>query len=203
MGLGRSACHIGEWAEAFRPDGPFNPLDKQKRFLRLPAAFVSTKGNDSRANVYGEPLWHGIFDASYTRVGDYIVLGQRVFFVASQEPLLPVLCVSANRTISVIRPRVQGATAGNPYGGYTSGGSTILMEGWPASVLGENRSGASGAGLPADQAVPYLSILIPSNPAIILSSGDMITDDIGRTAVIVSSELTELGWRISAKLAMT
>jgi hypothetical protein len=31
----------------------------------------------------------------------------------------------------------------------------------------------------------------------------MITDDIGRTAVIAGSELTNLGWRIIAKMATT
>jgi hypothetical protein len=37
----------------------------------------------------------------------------------------------------------------------------------------------------------------------VLSPGDIITDDLGRTAVINSSELTNLGWRISAKMATT
>jgi hypothetical protein len=203
LGLGRSARYIGQWAEAFRPSGPSNPLDKQNRFLRLPAAFVSAKGNESRTNTYGEPLWHGIFDASYTRTGDYIVLGSRIFFVASQEHLLPVLCVAANHTISIVRPNVQGTAAANPYGGYTSAGSVILMEAWPASVLSESRTSASAAGLPADQAVPYWNLLMPSAAQVILSPGDMINDDLGRTAVIAGSELTNLGWRINAKLATT
>jgi hypothetical protein len=203
FGLGRSARYVGLWADAFRPAGPSNPLDKQNRFLRLPAAFLSTKGGDIRTNVYGEPLWQGVFDASYTREGDYIVLGSRIFFVASQEPLLPILCVSANRTISVARPNAQGNTAANSYGGYTSGGSTNLMQGWPASVLGENSTGTSSAGLPINLGVPYWSVLVPSVAKIILSPGDLIADDLGRTAVITGSELTNLGWRISAKLATT
>src|ERR1700741_733418 len=89
LGLGLSARHVGQSTDAYRPTGPFNPLDKQNRFLRLPAAFVSAKGNDGRTNVYGEPLWHGVFDASYTRAGDYLILGTENFFIASQEPLLP------------------------------------------------------------------------------------------------------------------
>ncbi len=139
LGLGLSARHVGQPTDAFRPKGPFHPLDKQNRFLRLPAAFVSAKGSDERTNVYGESLWHGIFDASYTRPGDYLVQGIESFFVASQEPLLPMLCVKANRIISIARPDMQTCTAGNSYGGYTSGSSITLMEEWPASVLGENR----------------------------------------------------------------
>jgi hypothetical protein len=203
FGLGRSARYIGQWADAFRPTGPFNPLDKQNRYLRLPAAFLSAKGSEARTNSYGDPMWQGVFDAGYTRTGDYIVLGSRIFFIASQEPLLPVLCVSANRTISVARPNAQGQRAGNPYGGYTSSGATILMEGWPASVLGENRTSAPIAALPINLGVPFWSVLVPSVANVILSPGDLVADDLGRTAVITGSELTSLGWRISAKLAMT
>jgi hypothetical protein len=202
-GLGRSARYIGQWADAYRPSDALNPLNQQNRYLRLPAAFLPASGSDSRANTYGEPLWHGIFDASYTREGDYIVLGSRVFFVASQDPLLPVLCVNTNRTISLARPNAQSNAAFNSYGGYTSTGTSALMAGWPANVLAENKTGASGAGLPTNVGVPYWNILVPSVVGVILSPGDLVTDDLGRTAVVSGTELTSLGWRINAKLATT
>jgi hypothetical protein len=203
LGLGLSARHVGQSADAFRPKGPFKPLDRQNRFLRLPATFVSATGNGGKTNAYGEVLWHGIFDAGYTRAGDYLVLETGTFFVASQEHLLPVLCVKANRIISIVRPNMQTNTANNAYGGYTSGSSAILMENWPASVLGENRSSASATDLPTDQAVPYWNILLPAIACIILSPGDLVTDDLNRTAAIAGTELTDLGWRISAKMATT
>ncbi len=203
LGLGLSARHVGVFADAFRPKGPFNPLDKQNRFLKLPATFMSSKGNGGRTNTYGDALWHGVFDASYTRAGDYLVLNYGTFFVASQEPLLPVLCVKANRVISIVRPSVQIRPAGNAYGGYMSGSSTALMEGWPASVLGENRVSASVTDLPTDQTIPYWAVLLPAIARVILSPGDLITDDLDRTAVIAGSELTDLGWRLSAKMATT
>jgi hypothetical protein len=203
LGLGLSARHVGQSADAFRPKGPFKPLDNQNRFLRLPATFVSAKGNEGRTNVYGEVLWHGIFDASYTRAGDYLVMDTGRFFVASQNPLLPVLCVKANRIISIVRPNMQTNTASNAYGGYTSGGSQTLMEGWPASVLGENRSSGSATNLPTDQAIPYWNILLPAIAHVVLSPGDLVTDDLSRTAAIAGSELTDLGWRVSAKMATT
>jgi hypothetical protein len=201
FGLGRSARYIGQWADAFRPSGPSDPLDKQNRYLRLPAAFLPASGGDSRTNSYGEPLWRGVFDAGYTRAGDYVVLGSQVFFVVSQQPLLPVLCVIANCTISFARPNSQAGAAVNSYGGYTSSGSTVLMERWPASVLADTRAGAATAGLPINLGAPYLSILVPSVAGINLSPGDLVTDDLGRTAVITGSELTSLGWRVNAKLA--
>nr|WP_294546322.1 hypothetical protein [uncultured Rhodopila sp.] len=203
FGLGLSARHIGQTANAFRPAGAFEPLKKENRFLRLPAAFVPATGGLETTNTYGQPFWHGVFDASYTRPGDYIVLGSSTYFIASQEPLLPVLCVMANRTISIARPTVQTATGTNPYGGFTPNGFSALMGLWPASVLGEGKFSTTSVNLPTDQAIPYWNILVPAPAGVLLLPGDMITDDIGRSAVIAGSELTSLGWRLIAKMATT
>ncbi|WP_146101694.1 hypothetical protein [Rhodopila globiformis] len=203
FGLGRSARHVGQPADAFRPDGPFDPLKRQNRFLRLPAAFVPAKGGVNAADTYGRPLWHGIFDASYTRTGDYLVLESDTYFIASQAPLLPVLCVTTNRTISIARPTLQTSTGENNYGGFTVNGTMPLMELWPASVLSGGRGGSTSVGLPTDQATMYLDILVPAPNGILLLSGDRISDDLGQSAIISSAELTSLGWRITAKMATT
>ncbi|HBK05769.1 MAG TPA: hypothetical protein DDZ81_07865 [Acetobacteraceae bacterium] len=194
---------MGELGDAFRPEGPSDPLDRKNRFLRLPTAFVPARGTGSHTNVYGEALWHGLFDASYTRPGDYLVVGAGTYFIASQAPLLPVLCVRTNRTISASRAGMQTNAALNGYGGYTPSARRMLMEKWPASVLGDGRSASSSAGLPTDQAAPIWDILLPSVAGVLLSPGDIVTDDLGRTAIIAGSELTNLGWRISAKMATT
>lgn len=203
FGLGKSARYTGQMANAFRPAGAFGPLKKENRFLRLPAAFLPEGGSTKTTNAYGQPLWHGIFDASYTRPGDYLVCGSSTFFIASQEPLLPVLCVLANRTISVSRPVVQTAAGINPYGGFNPNKSSALMTEWPASVLGEERFATTGVNLPTDQGSPFWHVLVPAPAGVLLAPGDMITDDISRSAVIVGSELTNLGWRITAKMATT
>jgi hypothetical protein len=203
LGLGLSARHIGQSNDAFRPSGPFDPLAAQNRFLRLPATFMSSYDRYSQTNEFGNALWYGIFDASYTKPGDYLVTAEATYFVASQSPLLPVLCVRTNRIISISQPIVQANIAGNAYGGYTSGGSTLLMAEWPASILGGGRTSHSTADLPADQGTPFWNVLVPSLLGVVLSPGDIITDDLGRAAVISGSELTDLGWRIIARMAMT
>ena len=203
FGLGACARHIGETGDAFRPDGPVGPLDHKNRFLRLPVAFVSATESARHTNVHGEMLWHAMFDASYTRPGDYLVVGDGTYFIASQAPLLPVLCVRTNRTVSISQASMHTSVALNGYGGYTPIAKRVLMANWPASVLGESHSGNSAAGLPTDQAVPFWRILLPLSEGVTLSPGDIVTDDLGRTAIIVGSELTNLGWRISAKMATT
>jgi hypothetical protein len=203
LGLGLSARFAGQSTDAFRPEGPQDPLDPQNRFLRLPALFLPAKSGDHHANSYGEVLWYGTFDASYTRPGDYLVTDAATFFVAAQDPLLPVLCVRTNRTISLARPGLQSNTGGNAYGGYVFGNATSLLERWPASVLAGRTSGSPSASLPSDTAVPRWNVLIPAPTGIALTPGDIITDDLGRTATIIASELTHLGWRIDAKMATT
>lgn len=202
MALGRSARYTGRSADAYRPNGAINPLDLRNRFLRLPATFVTTSGGN-RTNAYGDPLWHGVFDASYTQVGDYLAVGPDRFFIASQVHLLPILCVRANRMISIARPGMQTTTAENSYGGYISSSSVTIMENWPVSILAETRSGASNTDLPTDQNIPYWSLLMPALAGLTISPGDLVTDDLGRTAVIAGTELTDLGWRINAKTATT
>jgi hypothetical protein len=203
FGLGACARHIGETGDAFRPDGPINPLDWKNRFLRLPIAFVSAAGSGRHTNVHGEVLWHAMLDGSYTRPGDYLVVGGGTYFVASQAPLLPVLCVRTNRVVSVSQESIHTSAALNAYGGYTPSLKRMLAEKWPASVLGEGHLGTSRAGLPTDQAVPVWRVLLPAIEGVILSPGNIMTDDLGRTAIISGAELTDLGWRVSAKMATT
>ena len=203
FGLGKTAKHLGAMADAYRAADAFQPLDQRNRFLKLPAWFTSTTNAVTSTNTFGQPLWHGVFDASYTRPGDYLVLKAKIYFIAAQEPLLPVLCVLANRMISISRPKQQALTSTNPYGGYTFGASTLLMSGFPACVLSENKSGPSLAYLPTDQALASWYVLLPAPAGVLINPGDLLCDDLGRNAVVTGSELTSLGWRINAKMAMT
>ncbi len=202
-GLGAAARHIGHSADAFRPSGTINPLSKSNRFLRLPAAFIPTRGGANYTNRYGDPFWTGIFDASYTQPGDYLDSGGTTFFIASQKPMLPVLCVETNAVLSISRPRLQLDVASNPYGGYTLGSSTLLIDQWPASVLADTKASASNANLPTDLGAPYWNVLLPAVDRILFAPGDIISDNNDRTGVVASSELTDLGWRLSVRMATT
>ena len=90
-GMNRAARSIGMPTDAYRPSGPLKPLQPANRFLRLHAAFCNVRGGFERPIEYDHPLWSGIFDAAYTRVGDYLVQPNGTWFVAAQQPLLPVL----------------------------------------------------------------------------------------------------------------
>jgi hypothetical protein len=224
-GLGRAAIAVGEWCDAYRPAGTADPLADENRFMRMPVSFTSHHGANE-ATGYGQPTWLGVFDAAYTRPGDYLVrrddaghapaggagsggagsggVGSGgVWFIASQQPLLPVLCVRATRIVCFTRPASPGSAGMNGYGGTALSTATPLASGWPASVLTGRGAGMDKTPLPSDPTPGTWSVLLPGIAGVVLRPGDLMTDDIGRTGVVSAAELSDLGWRLLVRQATT
>lgn len=199
--MGVAAHHMGGQTVVYRPSGCMNPLSEVNRLLKLDAAFQPARGGMSVAASYGDVEWHGIFDASHTRCSDILVGEDRIFFIAAQEPLLPVLCIRTNRRIAIGRPEIKSGAGIGTYGGYVSSATSTMAVDWPASITGIGAGGQSGAGLPMDQGTQAMTILLPTIPNLELAPGDIIADDLGRTLVVTTAEPSALGWRLSAKLA--
>ena len=201
-GLGLAARAVGDWCDLFRPDGPGPALAAGNRILRLPAAFANTRGF-AEPVAYGEALWQGVFDAGYTRPGDYLQGGDGTFFIAAQPRLGPVLCVRTNRVLTVSRPAAPALAGMNRYVGVQDATLQTLLSAWPASVLA---AGAGGRGaLPGDSPaaraeVGGWAVLLPWGETL-LRPGDVAQDDLGRTGIVASAELTNLGWRLHVKQA--
>jgi hypothetical protein len=202
-GLNAAARTIGTDTDAYRPSGIADPLAPANRYLRLRAAFTARDNKFAHPNAYGDALWYGVFDAAYTRIGDYLVQGNTVWFVAAQQRLVPVLCVQTNRVISFARPAAPSATGVNTYGGVLNETNQELLTNWPASVLGAAGRGHPSAELPSDSSVAYWTVLLPAIEGVTLLASDLMTDDLGRSAVVAGSELSELGWRLTVKQATT
>lgn len=207
-GLNIAARHIGRSTDAYRPKGPGDPLAPTNRFLRLHAAFSAPDGKFGRANGYGNSTWYGVLDSSYTQPGDFLVQGQDVWFIAAQQALLPILCVQTNCIVSFARPAAPTSTGLNAYGGISLQTASWIIRNYPASVLGATGAGRPTASLPGDTSVGYWTVQLPSVSAldgspVILKSGDLMTDDFGRTAAIAGAELSDLGWRLTVKQATT
>jgi hypothetical protein len=202
-GLNAAARAAGADTDAYRPSGASDPLASTNRFLRLRAVFTAHDGQFKRPNAYGEALCCGIFDAAYTRPGDYLTQADGVWFIAAQQRLLPVLCVQTNRVVSFFRAATPSRTGVNNYGGTTTKSSRPLLTNWPASVLGVSGRGHPSADLPSDAEVPYWTVLLPAVPGVVLLPSDVMRDDLGRNAVVAAAELTELGWRATVKQATT
>ncbi len=197
-GLGTAARSIGASYDAHRPTSAHDPMAPANRYLRLPAAFNPEGSSFSQPAGYSHATWFGLFDNAYTHPGDYLKGPGGTFFIAAQQSLLPILCVLTSRTLTISRPAAPTAAGVNTYGGITLSSATPLLTGWPASVLSAG-SGRPGD-LPGDAKLPSWIILLPTTP-VLLRPADLIQDDLGRTYVIGTAELTALGWRLLAKQA--
>ena len=105
--------------------------------------------------------------------------------------------------VSFARAVAPSTTGVNAYGGVTATTTIPLLTNWPASVMGAAGGGQPEAGLPSDSTVPYWTVLLPAFPGVVLLPADLLTDDLGRSAVVSAAELTALGWRLTAKQAIT
>ncbi len=205
-GYAKAAQRIGTSFSQYRPSGANNPTAAPARNSSLLASFNAEDFTYGRPNKYGKPTWFALLDGSQTEPGDYLIgnAGEGTYFIAAQQPLLPILAVQCNRTVSFYRPVSQtqvGAISG--YEGNTPDTQKPLALSWPASVLQGTKGEANKVGLPGDVRSPWWVVLVPNLPGVTLDSSDIIEDDIGRRYIVSSAEQTDLGWRITAQEAQT
>ncbi|MEX3933276.1 hypothetical protein AB4Y32_15985 [Paraburkholderia phymatum] len=201
-GYGKAAKYIGPAYNLYRPTSATNPLGNGP-IATLNASFNAQDMTYGKPNIYGKPLWYALVDGTQTQVGDYLINAGKTFFIAAMQDTLPILAVECNRTLSIHRPAQQGAVGAVGYGGNTASTETMLMQGWPASVLQGTKGEKNETNLPGDVRTPWWAILLPAIAGVTLRTSDTITDDLSRRYVISSAENTDLGWRITAQQAQT
>ncbi len=201
--MGRAAVALGSWHDAFRPRTAFAPLDRRNLFLRLRAAFVPLDGSFAHPVAYGVAVWQGLFDAAYTRPGDYLKDADgAVWFIAAQQHLLPTLCVRASRRIALARPGAADVAGVNAYGGVVKTRTTAIASGIPAAMLESQAARLDASEIPAGVPSGLWTALLPALPGLALAGGELLTDDLGRTGTVVNAELSDLGWRLVVKQAV-
>jgi hypothetical protein len=196
-GLGTAARAIGARVDAYRPLDGGDPLRPENRFLRLPASFMPPSIKRVRPGGYGEALWEGVFDASCTRPGDFLV-GEdgAIWFVATQPPTHAPQCVRALRRLSFSRPSGPVAAGANLYGGVVRSTAAGVLAGWPAAMFVADGVGQNALATATDIQQGVWSVLLPPQEWLGLLAGDAMTDDLGRCGVVETADYTEMGWRL-------
>jgi hypothetical protein len=189
-GLGISARKWGALYTVYRPQGVIQPTRPQNRVIEVCAAFSAEGGGVPHGPDYGQALWWGNFDASYTQAGDYLVGDYGTYFIARQWPGLQIQCVLTNRVVTIVRPLP--AQQGNYSGFFASPGELVISD-WPASLL---ESGSHSVGLrPTETRLGSWNLLLPSLPTPLMTA-DVVSDDLGGNYVVGSAEQSTLGWRL-------
>ena len=189
-GMGVAARRAGCPFGLYRTGGIVQPVSPDNRIMELPAAFTP---NGKRSAAYGQSLWIGTFDSSYTQPGDYLVSASSTYFVASQLPGLDVQCVLTNRTVSIVRPMpaMQGG-----YSGFFSTPGEVVITAWPACLL--ESGGDAGGGRVGETRFGGWTLLLPCLPAS-PQIADVVSDDLGGAYVVGSAEQSVLGWRLAVR----
>ena len=188
-GLGVAARKCGTPYTVYRPSGPLQPVNPRGRVIELSAYFTPGDGGLNRGASYGQAVWQGVFDASYTQPGDYLVGDRDTYFVAVQTPGAPVQCVLVNRVVTLVRPTA--AMQGGYSGFFATPGEPLVIL-WPGSLLEAGGHGGSRIG---ETRFGGWTLLLPRLPAT-PQTADVVSDDLGNAFTVGSAEETIFGWRL-------
>ncbi len=204
QGYADAAIRLGTLYSQYRPSGVSAPIASGNLLGTILVAFdAAASFNFGRPALYAKPVWYALLDGTQTVVGDYLVGEAGTYFIAAQEPLLPIAAVLCNRTVSVLRPAGNTGVGAQPYGGDTAATETPVMTTWPASILQGTKGEKGDVALPGDIRQPWYAILLPAWPGVLIDTADVLNDDLGRRMKVSGAELTNLGWRLTAELALT
>ena len=203
-GRARAAAHIGVECQLYRPIGNDAPLANLLRTLKV--SFNAADPKYMKPNLYGKAVWFADLDARFTQPGDYVIRSSddATWFIAAQQPLLPIVCIECNRKIALQRPAKIDAVGVVGYGGeYPENQEVKFGQAenlWPASVLIGRRTQAATS-LPATVKEAVWEILLPSTIWGTIRAADILLDDRKHRYAVQAAELTDLGWRIQAEEA--
>jgi hypothetical protein len=204
-GYAKAAQRLGPIFTIYRPNSATQPLQPSSVIATLPASF-SVDPKFVRPQDYGNARWTCLVDGNITRPGDYLSGSEGTWFIAQQHIMLPISAVLCNRTADLHRAAQQTGTGINGYGGNTYATEQILLQGWPMSILKAPYGAPTELKLPGDTVEPKWNILVPLlNPVfgVTFQTRDIVEDDLSRRFFVELAELTELGWRVSARQVMT
>lgn len=192
---------LGSSYDQYRPTVGINPTSSRYLIGSLPALFdASISLGFNAPSKYANPLFAAIVNPTSVQPRDYLIGAEGTFFVASTEPLKPILCVQCNRIGTIYRPKPLAAGPGF-YSGDNASARAELLTAIPLSELqGTKGERAAAEQLPSDSRMQWSELLLPAFPGVVLRQADRMTDDLGRNFVISAVELTDLGWRLTAEL---
>lgn len=212
-GYAKAATKLGASFNLYRSASMVTPISSGN-LIGQTVASTNVSWNYMKANKYTNAIWQICIDAQLSsaplnaQVFDYIVpinnpdgyiSDNSTYFMISEQYLLPMQAVKCNNTLSIIRPSQTTGPGNVGYVGYLPSTSLTIASGLPASVLEFRRGEADDLKLPTDSSEPLWKILIPNLGNTQIDIGDIIIDQETENYVVLSNELTELGWQIQAK----
>lgn len=161
-------------------------------------ASFSVQGNYLKYQNYGVPQWQCYADGRILQPWDYLQSNDYgIWFIASMDPLLPILSVQCNEVITITRPATPSYGPNGGYAGRTRATDVTVYQNVPASVLLQSSKGTNNpVKLPTDTKQPLYMVLMPIFGDTPIETTDLVTDSSGKQYIIWQVELTNLGYRL-------
>jgi hypothetical protein len=195
-GYTQAALRIGLTFSQYRPLTASTALGAGNLLRTMPASFNAQDMKYGTPNGYAKPTWYCVADGRLLKVGDYLTAASGTFFIAAMQPLLPILAVECNRTVTIYRPQQQAGVGALGYGGNTQSNQTAVVTAFPASLLIAAKAERNAVNLPGDgRSVSQMMLLPPIPGGVLIMDDDIVEDDLGTRYLIFGTELTDLGWR--------
>jgi hypothetical protein len=136
-------------------------------------------------------------DWSYLAVGDYLSGPEGISFVAAIEPPKPMLVVMTNAVVWLERPAAPVLAGVNPYGAVLPSTNSVLLAGFPASLLAGGLEDRTRVGLADDTKVKGVTVLLPIVDGVKLHQADILTTETYDRFVVAGVESVAGIWRLS------
>lgn len=201
LGYAQTAAVLGSPYEQWRSNGwddmmgPSILVATIKAWLTTDAKLMGTAQPQP-----GKPNWYGAFDRVGVNSGDYLIGRYGTFFVSSLAYPAPPSLVWCNHKVSIARANdvIQAGSTGT-YSGSAVNDAKPFMVNWAAGIYnGGSRMSPTAMSLPSDAKLPSMLILLPVT-APPIRFNDIITDETGTRYTASATELSPLGWRITAE----
>lgn len=203
-GYAKSARKVGLQHHHFRPASATLPLDAANALTDLPVLIERHMGKFryDAPEVHGKPYRDAIADGTLLAVGDYLVPsdGRETMFVAAMQPIEPILLVTCNAVVSIVRtPKTNSVGASSGYSGVSRASEQTLISGWPCSLVMGGGGERSTTMLPSEpRSDQGMAVMLPSIPGgLQFDTGMSIVDEQGVRYLVVGVEHSSMGWRLT------
>ena len=193
-GYQQAAARVGMPHGLYRSTDLFPPLENRNYLGDINAAMTvatASNFNFARPSLLKDSAFACLADGKVLMVGDYLQRNSDsvVFFIGAMEPIMPIVAVRCNGSISYRRRPSAGLKPGlNTYQGPVLAAETDVVDNIPAAIILQSSGRNTNAnGLPSDAPGPlkFSILLSPTiDPQMHPVVGDTIWDDEGRRFLV-------------------
>ena len=202
-GLNAAARAVGADTDAYRPSGASEPLAPRNRFLRLRAAFTSRDGKFAHPECTA--MHFGMASSMPPTRGPATIWCKQIRSGSSLPTAAAAGAVRADQPHRLILAPCRAVEHRREHlwwRHHRDERNTARRTGRRACLVRPDRAVRAPICL-ATVRVLTGPFCCRHTPDVILLPSDLMTDDLGRNAVVAAAELTDLGWRMTMKQATT